>query len=65
MAALGVIVVIPVALKYIGLSAADLLLRLGLWPAMFVVLTLALAVIYRYGPSCEAPRWRWITWGSA
>ena len=32
---------------------------------MFVVLTLALAVIYRYGPSREAPRWRWITWGSA
>jgi membrane protein len=44
-AALSVIAVIPVALKYIGLSAADLLLRLGLWPAMFVVLTLALAVI--------------------
>ena len=65
-AALGAIVVIPVALKYIGLSeAADLLLRLGRWPAMFVVLTLALAVIYRYGPSREAPRWRWITWGSA
>ena len=65
-AALGAIVVMPVALKYIGLSeAADLLLRLGRWPAMFVVLTLALAVIYRYGPSREAPRWRWITWGSA
>ena len=65
-AALGAIVVIPVALKYIGLSeAADLLLRLGRWPAMFVVLTLALAVIYRYGPSREAPQWRWITWGSA
>jgi membrane protein len=65
-AALGAIVVIPVALKYMGLSeAADLLLRLGRWPTMFVVLTLALAVIYRYGPSREAPRWRWITWGSA
>jgi len=57
---------IPAALKYIGLSeAADLLLRLGRWPAMFVVLTVALAVIYRYGPSRETPRWRWITWGSA
>ena len=64
-AALGAIVVIPVALKYIGLSeAADLLLRLGRWPAMFVVLTLALAVIYRYGlaaeyrsgPSCRGAR---------
>jgi membrane protein len=65
-AALGAIVVVPVALKYIGLSKnADLLLRLGRWPAMFVVLTLALVVIYRYGPSREAPGWRWITWDSA
>jgi membrane protein len=49
MAALRAIVVIPVALKYVGLSeAADLLLRLGRWPAMFVILALALAVIYRY-----------------
>jgi membrane protein len=32
---------------------------------MFLILTIALAVIYRYGPNREAPRWRWITWGSA
>jgi membrane protein len=32
-AALGAVVVVPVALKYIGLSeAADLLLRLDRWP---------------------------------
>ena len=32
---------------------------------MFLVLTFALAIIYRYGPSRAAPRWRWITVGSA
>jgi membrane protein len=32
---------------------------------MYLVLTLALAVIYRYGPSRKARRWRWITWGGA
>jgi membrane protein len=64
--ALGAVVVLPVALKYIGLSdAADLLVRIGRWPVLFVMLTLALAFIYRYGPSRETPRWRWITWGSA
>ena len=57
---------IPVILNYVGLSnVGDLLLRVGRWPAMFLVLTFALAVIYRYGLSREAPRWRWITWGSA
>jgi membrane protein len=63
---LGAVVVSPIALKYIGLSdAADLLVRIGRWPALFIMLTLALAFIYRYGPSRETPRWRWITWGSA
>src|SRR4051812_25137628 len=65
-AALGSIVAVPVILSYVGLSAAgDLLLRVGRWPAMFLVLTAALAVVYRYGPSRERARWRWITWGSA
>ncbi len=66
LAALGAIVIVPVLLGYVGLShAGDLVVRIGRWPAMYLVLTFALAVIYRYGPSREAPRWRWITWGSA
>jgi membrane protein len=65
LAALGSIVVVPVVLNDVGLSdAADLLLRIGRWPAMFVVLTPALAFIYRNGPSRKAAQWRWITWGS-
>lgn len=64
--ALGGVVVVPVVLQYVGLSnAADLLVRIGRWPALFVALALALACIYRFGPSREAPRWTWITWGSA
>jgi membrane protein len=65
-AALGAIVAVPVILDYVGLSnAGGLLLRVGRWPAMYLVITFALAVIYRYGPSREEARWRWITWGSA
>jgi membrane protein len=41
------------------------MLRIARWPAMFVAVALALALVYRYGPSRESPRWRWITWGSA
>ena len=66
LAALGSIVVVPVVLGYVRLSDfGDVFLRIGRWPAMYLILTFALAVIYRYGPSREAPRWRWITWGSA
>jgi membrane protein len=63
--ALGAVVVVPLLLEYLGLSSfADLLVRIARWPAMFVILTLALAIIYRFGPSRKAPRWRWITRGS-
>lgn len=60
------IVVLPVALNYIGLShSSDWLLRLGRWPAMLITVAFGLALVYRFGPSRKAPRWRWITWGSA
>ena len=66
LAALGSIVVVPIILGYLGLSSVgDLLLRIGRWPAMYLILTFALAIIYRYGPSRERPKWHWITWGSA
>jgi len=39
--------------------------RLARWPAMFVMVALGLAVIYRWGASRETPCWRWISWGSA
>jgi membrane protein len=64
--AMAAVVVLPVALSYLGLGEMQgLLLRLGRWPLMLVVLTLALAAIYRYGPSRETARWRWVTWGGA
>src|SRR5215475_5240197 len=41
-----------------------MLVKIARWPAMFIVVTLALAILYRYGPSREKAQWRWITWGS-
>ena len=65
LSALGAVVVVPVVLNYLWLSDfADQFVRIVRWPAMFLVVALALAGIYRFGPSREAPRWRWITWGS-
>lgn len=64
--AAAAVVVVPVLFETLGLSGeAAVLLRFGRWPALLVVLTLALAVIYRYGPSREKPRWRWVSWGGA
>jgi len=35
------------------------------WPLLFGLLTVLVSVLYRFGPSRERPRWRWITPGGA
>lgn len=63
--ALGAVVILPAALNYIGGSSADWLLRLGRWPALYCIIIVGLAAVYRFGPDRKHARWQWITWGSA
>jgi membrane protein len=51
--------------EQLGLQAqAWALVQLLRWPAVFLVLTIAVATLYRYGPSIVIP-WRWILLGAA
>ncbi|MGH7030226.1 MAG: YihY/virulence factor BrkB family protein, partial [Stellaceae bacterium] len=62
----AVLVALPLVLDYLpnpGVTA--MLTKIVRWPALLVVVALALAVVYRFGPSRARPQWRWITWGSA
>jgi membrane protein len=62
---LALIAIVPMALQYIGLeSATEGIIKIARWPLLLVTVSLALSVLYRYGPSRSEPRWRWITWGS-
>ena len=62
--ALLAVVAVPVILNFVGLSSiAETLLSVLRWPFMVVVLTGALALIYRYGPSRNKARWQWVSWG--
>ncbi|GGC59887.1 hypothetical protein GCM10011504_42610 [Siccirubricoccus deserti] len=64
--AMAGVVVLPIALKFIGLGGVlDTVLRLARWPVMLLVVGLFLACLYRYGPSREQAQWRWVSWGSA
>ena len=64
--AIGAMVVVPIVLNFLGLGGAtEMIFKIARWPALLVVVAWALALIYRYGPSREKPRWRWISWGSA
>jgi membrane protein len=49
----------------LGLGAqAWTVVQLLRWPAVFLVLTIAVAILYRYAPSVVIP-WRWIAVGAA
>lgn len=63
--ALGATVALPALIDNLGL--ADSLVGLvgwGRWPILAALTIWGLAVLYRFGPSRETPRWRWVTWGS-
>ena len=58
-------VALPVALDHLGLSTTlTSAAKLVSWPMLMVVIALALAFVYRFGPSRREPKWRWVTWGS-
>ncbi|MDQ0445184.1 membrane protein [Methylobacterium persicinum] len=63
--ALASVVLVPIVLKVVGLGENAWWLALLRWPVLVVAVLLGLAVLYRYGPSRDAPRWRWATPGSA
>ncbi len=63
--AFGLIVVLPVALKFIGwegsATAAMAAIR---WPGLFVGILFVLTMFYRYGPSRRPAKWRWLSPGA-
>ena len=59
------LVIVPLALKFIGFAAAtEALISILRWPALLVTVGASLAFLYRYGPSRRDAKWRWVTWGS-
>jgi membrane protein len=62
--AVACLVALPALLKYLP-GASGTVLDIARWPLLAVLVALALACLYRYGPSRTEPRWRWISWGSA
>lgn len=71
--AIGAIVVLPILLSLFGSAGRNIgstfsgvnVIGLVRWPALLGVVLLALAVLYRFGPSRTRPEWRWVTLGSA
>lgn len=63
-AALACLVALPAVLGMLP-EFVGMILDYARWPVLLVLVTLALAFIFRYGPDRSEPRWRWVSWGSA
>jgi membrane protein len=63
-AASGLVIVAPVALQAMRLDPELLPLAWLRWPALVATLMIGLALLYRFGPSRERAKWRWISVGS-
>lgn len=64
--AMAAVVALPIVLDFVGLgSTVELLLRLLRWPLLLVTIGVLLACLFRYGPSRDKARWRWVSWGGA
>lgn len=65
MALIGAVAVVPAVLAVIDPDASSqVLIELARWPILLVLIALAISLLYRYGPSRERAKWRWVTWGS-
>ena len=58
--AVGLIAVVPVVLRFVGLAGmSKTLINVARWPLLTVAIMGALAVIYRVGPYRKTPKTRW------
>jgi membrane protein len=65
MIALAAVVIAPMVFSAVGLSSLwSLAIAVLRWPLLLVLAAMALAAIYRYGPSRAEARWQWLSVGS-
>jgi membrane protein len=63
---LGALVLVPVAVNFIGISAyGAAIARFASLSALVIFVLTALSLLYRFGPSRRSAGWHWITPGSA
>lgn len=64
--AVAAVIVAPLVLGSLGfLDTGVRIIALLRWPILFILAVAALSLLYRYGPSRNQAKWRWLTVGSA
>lgn len=61
-AAIGVV---PAILAFVNLGGfSQILITVGRWVLALGMMVFGISLLYRFGPSRERAKWRWINWGS-
>lgn len=64
--ALALIAGLPAVIGILPLgSYTKVAATIARWPVLLLLIEVALAAIYRFAPSREEAKWRWVTWGAA
>lgn len=62
---IGLLAVLPGLLDNFGLGqAGQTAVNILRWPVLIALAAVSIAVLYRFAPSRDEPRWRWVSWGS-
>jgi membrane protein len=57
--------VVPAALALLRLDHwTETIVALARWPVTLAFVWAGITLVYRYGPSRERAKWRWLTWGA-
>lgn len=63
--AIAIVIALPIVINFLGLGGLlGHLIAYARWPILAILALAALAVLYRYGPSRDEPRWQWVSWGA-
>ena len=63
--ALSLIAVLPAVVDLLPLGGVGKQVTTWVpWPILLVLVMVTLSAIYRYAPSRQQPRWRWVSWGA-
>jgi membrane protein len=57
--------VVPVVLKFLYLDPwTEIIVSVSRWPVLMAAILTGMSIVYRFGPSREHAKWRWLSWGA-
>jgi membrane protein len=63
--AIGTVIALPLVFAFFGIESwSEWAIAMLRWPAIMIVIVLALSVLYRFGPSRRAAQWKWLSVGA-